>query len=428
MNRPSAQPDTRRSAQLLLEAARDAAVRAPIAPPGGPPWPEGRSRPLGRLLLVVLAVLGIGLSGGVIAQLIVERGVPAAVSTVIGVALAAPLIIVGRWPMAAWRIMVSGLALTALALAGQDLAWPWPPSACIAMLVALFIVAATYPRQTVVGVWLVTAAAVLLAWPLAGAPLWVVLILWSAAALVLVFGDALRGRRSAEVRLAQQAALRRQDLAKTAVLEERGRIARELHDVVAHHMSMIAIQAEAAPHKIPDLPPAAVETLDLIRAAAREALAETRRVVGLLRQEGDDAERAPQPGLEQLDELVERARQSGLTVAPIVVGVPKPLVAGVDLSAYRIVQEALSNASRYAPGTTVNVEVRYADDRLRVAVIDDGAPAPLAGPGEETDSPGGHGLLGMRERVTMLGGTLSTGPRGEGGFAVVAELPYGEPA
>jgi signal transduction histidine kinase len=203
-------------------------------------------------------------------------------------------------------------------------------------------------------------------------------------------------------------------------------------------MSLIAIQAEAAPQKIPDLPPEARQTLELIRGAAREALAETRRVVGLLRDAGEDAERAPQPGLAQLDELVDGARRSGLVVAPAVVGVPRPLAPGVDLSAYRIVQEALSNASRYAPGASVSVELRYGDDGLRVVVLDDGAsrpsvPAagrggPPTGAGDGGLGPsGGNGLVGMRERVAMLGGTLTVGPRGEGGFAVVAELPYGEP-
>jgi signal transduction histidine kinase len=239
-------------------------------------------------------------------------------------------------------------------------------------------------------------------------------------ALVLVLGDAILGRRTAEARLAEHAELRRQDLARQAVLEERSRIARELHDVVAHHMSMIAIQAEAAPLKIHNLPPAAQDTLATIRSAAREALAETRRVVGLLRNGDELPERVPQPGLARLDELVEAGRQSGLVVEPTVVGVPRPLAVGVDLSAFRIVQEALSNAARYAPGARVRVLIRYGSNNLRVSVTDGGGD--LTQPGTGTGG-GGHGLVGMRERVTMLGGTLSTGPQRDGGFAVVADLP-----
>lgn len=241
--------------------------------------------------------------------------------------------------------------------------------------------------------------------------------------LVLVFGDAVGGRYAAEASLAEQTELRRRDLARQAVLEERARIARELHDVVAHHMSVVALQAEAAPYKIADLPPAAQGTFEVIRDAAREALAETRRVVGLLREDTDSPERLPQPGLARLDGLLDGARQAGITVDSALVGMPRPIAAGVDLSAYRIVQEALSNATRYARGSHVGVEIRYGADRLTVAVTNDGGAATPAA--SHTD--GGHGLVGMRERVAMLGGTLSAGPREEGGFAVVAELPYGQP-
>jgi signal transduction histidine kinase len=183
---------------------------------------------------------------------------------------------------------------------------------------------------------------------------------------------------------------------------------------------MIAIQAEAAPLKIPDLPPAAQETLAAIRGAAREALAETRRVVGLLRNGDELPERVPQPGLARLDELIETARQSDLTVELTVIGVPRPLPGGVDLSAYRIVQEALSNASRYAPGAHVSVVVGYGRLQLRISVSDNGSASPAA-----VRAGGGHGLVGMRERVAMLGGTLTAGTQDEG-FAVIADLPYGD--
>jgi signal transduction histidine kinase len=410
----------RRLARSAVAAVLDAVVGAPAAPAHGWPPPAGGWR---RVLPVVVgAALAIGFGGGAIAQLIAE-GVAADLATLLGVAQCAPLLLAVRSPLAAWRVMAVGLLGGVLALAGHGLPWPWPVTSSLALVLVLFLVAASYDRRVVVGVGLVTALGVILPARVAGMPLWLGLLLWGVASAVLAFGDALGGRRAAETRLAEQSALRRQDLARQAVLEERGRIARELHDVVAHHMSMIAIQAEAAPHKITDLSPEAERTLDAIRGAARQALAETRRVVGLLRDDGDAPERVPRPGLDQLDDLVARARQSGLRVEPIVVGVPRPLAAGVDLSAYRIVQEALSNAARYAPGARVGVEVRYGDDRLHVAVADDGGGGgPVARPG------GGHGLVGMRERVGMLGGTLAAGPRAEGGFAVVTELPYGEVA
>src|SRR5205085_1175379 len=135
------------------------------------------------------------------------------------------------------------------------------------------------------------------------------------------------------------------------------------------------------------------------------------------------AERLPQPGLDRLDELLDRARDAGLAVESRIIGVPRPLPAGVDLSAYRITQEALSNAVRYAPGSTVRVEIRYGTDRLSVAVADDG-PGPGGGTGPGGSGPGGgHGLVGMRERAGMLGGTLSAGPGPDGGFTVAADLP-----
>jgi signal transduction histidine kinase len=184
---------------------------------------------------------------------------------------------------------------------------------------------------------------------------------------------------------------------------------------------VIALQAEAAPYKIEGLPPGALDMFSLIRGAAREALAETRRVVGLLRADSDAAERVPQPGLARLDELVAWAERAGLTVKPAIVGMPRQLSTGVDLSAYRIVQEALSNAARYAPGAKIEIEVRYGGDRLSVTVTDDGPRT-----GQPETSGGGHGLVGMYERVGMLGGTLTAGPRVAGGFEVRAELPYDE--
>jgi len=192
-----------------------------------------------------------------------------------------------------------------------------------------------------------------------------------------------------------------------------------LHDVVAHHMSVVALQAEAAPYKIDGLPPTALRSFEVIRDSARQALSETRRLVGLLREEDEAAERSPQPSLERLDELLEAARQAGLTVESQIIGVPEPIDAGVDVSAYRIVQEALSNAARYAPGARTRVEVRYGPASLLVQVVDDGAAE-----GVPSEPGGGHGLVGMRERVAMVGGTLSTGPREGGGFTVTAELPY----
>ena len=374
------------------------------------------------MVSIIWAGLAVGWTASAIAELIVGHKASSILGTLIGVAQCVPLLLALRRPLVAWRIMVLGQLAGVLVSYRHAAVWPWTVGGGLAMVVVLFQVAASYQRRTVVGVGLLTSLVMLIpAAVLGGTPPWLVLILCGVVALVLVLGDAILGLRTAEARLAEQAELRRQDLARQAVLEERSRIARELHDVVAHHMSMIAIQAEAAPLKIPNLPAAAQETLSAIRGAAREALGETRRVVGLLRNGDELPERVPQPGLARLDELVDAARQSGLSVEPLVVGVPRPVAVGVDLSAYRIVQEAMSNAARYAPGSRIRVAVHYGGQRLRVSVTDDGSDAPLA-----VQAGGGHGLVGMRERVAMLGGTLSAGPSDGGGFEVVADLPYGD--
>jgi len=410
-----------RLAIQAFNAVLDAAVRTPVTVGPAWPWPAHPSR-LRLVVSIVWAAIAALATASTIVELIAGDGVSSVLATLIGVAQCVPLLLAVQRPLVAWRVMVFGQVAGMLAVYENMPVWPWPVGGCLAMVVVLFQVAASYRRRTVVGVGLVTALLMLLpAVPLVGTPSWLVLILLGVLSLVLVLGDAILGRRTAEARLAEQEELRRQDLDRQAVLEERSRIARELHDVVAHHMSMIAIQAEAAPLKIADLPPAAQATLAAIRGAAREALAETRRVVGLLRKGDELPERVPQPGLDRLEELFEAGRQSGLSIKSTVVGMPQPLAVGVDLSAYRIVQEALSNAARYAPGASVQVTVHYGGKRLRVSVTDGGADPPSA-----MQAGGGHGLVGMRERVAMLGGTLSAGVHRDGGFAVVADLPYGD--
>jgi signal transduction histidine kinase len=201
---------------------------------------------------------------------------------------------------------------------------------------------------------------------------------------------------------------------------ERARIARELHDVVAHHISMISVQAETARLATPGMPEEGARQLRAIGDTARTALTEMRRLLGVLRSDvGRDsapADRAPQPGLQQLlDLLDEMRRSSGAGARLIVTGPVVPLDPGVELTAYRLVQEALTNCRRHAPGTAVDVTLDYGPETLRIAVRDNGP-----GPGPD---PGGHGLVGMRERVDMVGGTLRTGPAPVSGFLVEAVLP-----
>ncbi len=264
------------------------------------------------------------------------------------------------------------------------------------------------------------AAAVLLAWggPAAGCA-----------------GIAVRARREARTRTAAGEALADTMLAHTA-RGERARIARELHDVVAHHISMVAVQAETARLTTPGLPAAGAHRFAEIGDTARAGLTEMRRLLGVLREDAEDAgaivaDRHPLPGLPQLAGLVDAARDaSGAGIRLIVSGPVTEFDPGVELAAYRIVQEALTNARRHAPSAAVDVELRYADDALRLRVRDNGpGPAGLPqAPGTESYTPadlagGGHGLLGMRERTLAVGGTLWTGPAPGGGFLVEAVLP-----
>jgi signal transduction histidine kinase len=213
---------------------------------------------------------------------------------------------------------------------------------------------------------------------------------------------------------------------------ERARIARELHDVVAHHISMIAVQAENTRLTTPGMPPAGAARLSAIGDTARAALTEMRRLLGVLRSDAADrppvADRRPQPGLRQLTELLDEARDaSGAGTRLILRGRPSTLDPGVELAAYRIVQEALTNARRHAPGAAVDVELHFTGTALRLLVRDNG-PGPstvdsMGGHGLGGRGLGGHGLTGMRERAAAVGGRLRAGAGGTGGFVVEATLP-----
>jgi len=237
----------------------------------------------------------------------------------------------------------------------------------------------------------------------------------------LVVGESMRKRGLAVAALdATQEAMAESIHART-VMEERARIARELHDIVAHHLSVIAIESEVARRTSPGLSAAAGGRLEAIASTAREALTETRRLLGVLREDTPaDADRAPQPGLNELDDLIDKARATGTPVRLIRQGTVARLPLSIDLAAYRIVQEALTNTRRHAPGAAVHVEVSYRDQALHLHVRDHGPGLPGGEPVE------GHGLMGMRERATLAGGTFSSGPAEGGGFEVDITLPTTE--
>ncbi|MDT9689627.1 sensor histidine kinase [Streptomyces sp. P9(2023)] len=248
-------------------------------------------------------------------------------------------------------------------------------------------------------------------------------------ALAWVLGDSLRTRRAYFAQLEERASRLEQEReaqAKVAVAAERARIARELHDVVAHNVSVMVVQADGAAYVLDASPDQAKQALETISSTGRQALAEMRRLLGILRtgEHKEVGEYVPQPDVEQIEDLVEQVRSAGLTVDFRIEGTPRPLPSGVELTAYRIVQEALTNTRKHGgPDVGASVRLVYFDDGLGLLVEDDGRGATHEMYEDGGADGRGHGLIGMRERVGMVGGTLDAGPRPGGGFRISALLP-----
>ncbi|POX42008.1 two-component sensor histidine kinase [Streptomyces sp. Ru73] len=247
--------------------------------------------------------------------------------------------------------------------------------------------------------------------------------------LAWVMGDSLRTRRAYWAQLEERATRlekERETQSRIAVAAERARIARELHDVVAHNVSVMVVQADGAAYVLKSAPDQARQALETISGTGRQALAEMRRLLGVLRtgEGAEGGEYVPQPGVEQLADLVEQVRGTGLPVEFTVSGEERPLPSGVELTAYRIVQEALTNTRKHGgPGVGATVSIVYGEDSLELLVEDDGRGARQELYDEGGADGLGHGLIGMRERVGMVGGSLDAGPRPGGGFRISAVLP-----
>lgn len=310
------------------------------------------------------------------------------------------------------------------------------PRAPVAMctVIALFTVAARTDRPTTWRIGLLTMTGLTGVAMLAGPLPWYAqenLGIFAWTGMAAAAGDAVRSRRAfvdAIRERAERAERTRDEEARRRVAEERLRIARDLHDVVAHHIALVNVQAGVAAHVMDKRPDQAKEALAHVRDASRSALNELRATVGLLRQSGDpEAPTQPAPGLAVLDDLVDTFRHAGLPVEVILQlgGGPEPLPAAVDLAAYRVIQEALTNVRKHAgPGARAEVSVVRVGPSVEVTVLDDGGLAADPAPAP-TDRGGGHGLLGMRERTGALGGSCYAGPRYGGGYRVHAILPAG---
>ena len=333
----------------------------------------------------------------------------------------APLPLAARYPMLAWRIGWLALLLVPLAPAAWWGGWPWGPGQILATLGAFCLAGIRQQRPELWWMWALS----LIPWclwliadtPNLHGPASATVIFTAVVIAVDSVGSRLRAQRS----LVTQTELAETERAQRAILEERTRMARELHDVVAHHMSLIAVRAETAPYRLTGLPESAQAEFSSLSEVAREALTEMRRLLGVLRQD-QPAALAPQPQLADLPLLIDAAREAGVSIELSLPPAPGRVPAGVGVCAYRIVQESLSNASQHAPGAPVNVSVSHDSGviLLRVANGPGGHPAPSG-----NEHRPGHGLTGMHERVALLGGSLSAGPAPEGGVVVSAVLPLG---
>jgi signal transduction histidine kinase len=394
--------------------------------PEPPPLPAGDGR-FGWLARHRAPILWLAAVGAFLltTQLLLEDGrlweilVPP-----VAALIALPLGLAAATPLRAWRLQVVVAVATPLFVPPRG--WvgpPWLPTLVFVAIYVTWTVAVRLDLHLLVGVWLVTDAVIVLGYVRTGAGMDAlnqayVGILF--ATVLIALGYLTGTRRRLRFELVEGRRREQEEQARSTLLEERARIARELHDVVAHHMSVIAVRAETAPFRIPGLPEAVKDDMAETSAIAREALTEMRRLLGVLRGADADAERVPQPGVDRLEGLVAAVQGAGLIVDVRVEGDQRPLPPAVELSAYRILQEALSNALRHAPGAPAAVEVRYEPECLRLRVRNDRPRVPGTNP---VPGAAGHGIVGMRERVAMLGGTLSAGPTSDGGYLVEAVLP-----
>jgi signal transduction histidine kinase len=406
---------TRGAARAAAGWAWRGLVQVLTGPDPPPVWrwrsPQERRAAYAALGVATLALCIVNLGGiATLGQLLLAAPV------------VAPLPLAARYPMLAWRIGWLALLLVPLVPAAWHGGWPWGAGQILALLGAFCLAGIRLQRPALWWMWALS----LIPWwlwlaadvPNLNGPAGATFVFTAVAVAVDSVGSRLRSQRA----LADQTERIEAERARRAVLEERARIARELHDVVAHHMSLIAVRAETAPYRLTGLSEPVRAEFGALSEVAREALAEMRRLLGVLRHD-QPAALAPQPQLADLPTLVDAARQAGVSVELSAPPAPGRVPPGVGVCAYRIVQESLSNASQHAPGAAVTVSVGRDAGAVLLRVAN--GPGGPAGPSGSERGPG-HGLTGMRERVALLGGSLSAGPAPDGGFVVSAVLPLGE--
>ncbi|MEV5606768.1 histidine kinase [Streptomyces sp. NPDC052225] len=389
--------------------------RAAASGPLAQLFPERIRRKLEYLPHAV--VLGLALLTFIVGTMgATDYGDAGAFAYVAGFLAAAPVALTLLRPTLAWWLSLMVAPVLVALTNGQ---YPWPAGSILGHTAVMTVVAARSGPRTAGWMWTLSAVYSMLAASAVGG--WydsdaVPVLIFSGVAVALV--TLVQANRTTKRQVVEERTVTAVERDKRTLLEERTTIARELHDVVAHHMSVVAIQAEAAPYRVENPPPELEQAFVTIRENAVAALTELRRVLGVVRAEDYEAPDAPQPTLADLDRLLENVRDAGLSVTKTVTGAVRELPPGVELSAYRIVQEALSNTLRHAPGAQAAVEVSYVLGGLGLRVVN-GPPTGLVKP-----SPGaGHGITGMRERVSMLSGEMTADGTADGGYEVTVFIP-----
>jgi signal transduction histidine kinase len=366
------------------------------------------------VLAFCLTVLGLGAA---------LKGDHVAVRLLLLAAVTVPVVFRRRYPVQAFVISGCALAVDLLTNGG-------PGGSLLATLVLLYTLAAYRPRRvsipgllvSVAGAWAVVV--VRIGSSVGGINLVLLaLVISSGTALVAwVLGDSMRYRRAYLRELEDRAARlerERGTQAQIAAAAERARIARELHDVIAHNVSVMVVQADGAGYALRTEPERAGQALAAIAQTGRQALTEMRRLLGVLRSGDEQSGLAPVPGLDQVRELIDQARLAGMSVSLTLFGAPRPLSEGAELAAYRVVQESLTNTRKHGGlAAAAAITMTYEPDGLLMRMTDDGLGGAAASDGI------GHGLTGMRERIEMYGGTVQAGPLPDGGYQVTARLPY----
>jgi signal transduction histidine kinase len=369
---------------------------------------------------LVLAGIGVGIAGVVVGQGRTDGPTgPLWFDVLAIVAILSPLFVRRRFPFGAPAAVGAAVVLTTFV---DPRVTPYAFVTFLAGCAAVFLVGLLRDRSlAAAGLALALGVEALVAYKDPTGNLGAFIATSIVLAILWTIAFAL-GRKFQEADEAKKRASRaergREERARTAVTEERARIARELHDVVGHSVSVMTVQASAVRRLLRPEQQRERESLLIVEQTGREALAEMRRMVGVLRRPEEAPALAPQPSLEHLDKLVEQTREAGLPVELRIEGDPLPLPAGLDLTAYRLVQEGLTNALKHARAQHAEVLVHYSDGHVELTVSDDGR-----GAGDRDG--GGHGLVGMRERMTVYGGELEAGPRPEGGYRLRARLPVG---